>query len=86
MKLTPTKDRVAIKANDSSQKVVCGIIIPQASKDRSQLGVVVAVGEEQTGIKVGQSIIYPKHVGIEIELDGEKILILSAQDVLAIVE
>jgi len=89
MTLKPIEDRVVIEIeNETAEKNVGGIIIPDTAKDKPNLGKVVAVGtdeELQKIIKVGDKVIYAKYSGTEIEVDGKKLLIMSKNDILAIV-
>ncbi|MCB5250357.1 MAG: co-chaperone GroES [Candidatus Cloacimonetes bacterium] len=87
--LKPIEDRVVIEIEDElAEKNVGGIIIPDTAKDKPNLGKVIAVGtdeELQKIIKVGDRVIYAKYSGTEIEVDGKKLLIVSKDDILAIV-
>ncbi|MDD2650124.1 MAG: co-chaperone GroES [Candidatus Cloacimonadales bacterium] len=89
MILKPIEDRVVIEIEDElAEKNVGGIIIPDTAKDKPNLGKVIAVGtdeELQKIIKVGDRVIYAKYSGTEIEVDGKKLLIVSKDDILAIV-
>jgi len=90
MKLRPIEDRVVVKLHSANQeKTIGGIIIPDTAKEKPQIAEVTAVGtdeELQKIVKVGDKVLYGKYSGTEIELDGEKLLILSKSDILAIVE
>ncbi|HPM00603.1 MAG: co-chaperone GroES [Candidatus Cloacimonetes bacterium] len=89
MTLKPIEDRVVIEIeNETAEKNVGGIIIPDTAKDKPNLGKVIAVGtdeELQKIIKVGDRVIYAKYSGTEIEVEGKKLLIVSKNDILAIV-
>ncbi|PKN75793.1 MAG: co-chaperone GroES [Candidatus Cloacimonetes bacterium HGW-Cloacimonetes-2] len=90
MKLRPIEDHVVVKLNRANEeKMVGGIIIPDTAKEKPQMAEVIAVGTDedlQKIVKVGDQVLYGKYAGTEIELDGEKLLILSKSDILAIVE
>ncbi len=90
MKLRPIEDHVVVKLNRSNEeKVVGGIIIPDTAKEKPQMAEVVAVGTDedlQKIVKVGDTVLYGKYAGTEIEIESEKYLILSKSDILAIVE
>lgn len=90
MKLRPIEDHVVVKLNRTNEeKMVGGIIIPDTAKEKPQMAEVIAVGTDedlQKIVKVGDQVLYGKYAGTEIELDGEKLLILSKSDILAIVE
>lgn len=89
MKLKPIEDHVVVKTETVQEKKVGGIIIPDTAKEKPQMAEVIAVGTDedlQKIVKVGDMVLYGKYAGTEIELDGEKLLILSKSDILAIVE
>lgn len=90
MKLRPIEDHVVVKIEAAAQeKKVGGIIIPDTAKEKPQMAEVIAVGTDedlQKIVKVGDKVLYGKYAGTEIEIDGEKLLILGKSDILAIVE
>lgn len=90
MKLRPIEDHVVVKVPTAAQeKTVGGIIIPDTAKEKPQMAEVIAVGTDEDLkkiVKKGDKVLYGKYAGTEIELDGEKLLILSKSDILAIVE
>lgn len=87
MNLKPLADRVVIKPAEAEEKTVSGIIIPDNAKEKPLKGSVVAVGngtkDEEMVLKVGDTVLYGKYAGTEIELDSEKYLIMRQSDVLA---
>lgn len=87
MTLKPLSDRVLIKPAPAEQKIVGGIIIPDSAKEKPLKGEVIAVGpgtkDEAMQLAVGDSVLYGKYSGTEIELDGEKYLIMRQSDILA---
>lgn len=90
MKLRPIEDHVVVKiAKANEEKMVGGIIIPDTAKEKPQMAEVIAVGTDedlQKIVKVGDNVLYGKYAGTEIEIEGDKLLILSKSDILAIVE
>ena len=89
MKVKPLSDRVLIEpAKD--EEVVGGIIIPDTAKEKPLKGIVKAVGQgtkdEQMVVKEGDMVLYGKYAGTEIEVDGQKLLMMRQSDILAIVE
>ena len=90
MKLRPIEDHVVVKiAKANEEKMVGGIIIPDTAKEKPQMAEVIAVGTDedlQKIVKVGDNVLYGKYAGTEIEIEGEKLMILSKSDILAIVE
>ncbi len=89
MNIKPLADRVLIKPAAAEEKTVGGIIIPDSAKEKPLKGEVVAVGhgtkDEEMVVKKGDSVLYGKYAGTEIELDGEKYLIMRQSDILAII-
>jgi chaperonin GroES len=90
MKIRPIDDRVLIKTVElENEKKVGNIIIPDTAKEKPQIGEIIAVGNDeelQELVKEGDKIIYAKYGGTEIELEGEKFLIVQRSDLLGIVE
>ncbi|WP_333784469.1 co-chaperone GroES [Thermocrinis sp.] len=95
-KLRPLYDKIVVKRQEEQeQRTASGIIIPDTAKEKPQIGEVVAVGEGKLlnngqivspKVKVGDKVIFNKYAGTEVELDGEKYLIMSEDEVLAIIE
>ena len=89
MNIRPLADRVLIKPAAAEEKTLGGIIIPDSAKEKPSKGEIVAVGngtkDEEMVVKVGDNGLYGKYAGTEIELDGEKYLIMRQADVLAII-
>lgn len=87
MNLKPLADRVVIKPTAAEEVTMAGIIIPDSAKEKPLKGEVLAVGpgtkDEEMQLKPGDNVLYGKYAGTEIELDGEKYLIMRQQDVLA---
>jgi len=95
-KLRPLYDKIVVKRfEEQEQRTASGIIIPDTAKEKPQIGEVIAVGEGkllQNGqqvppkVKSGDKVVFNKYAGTEVELDGEKFLIMSEDEVLAIIE
>ena len=87
--IKPLADRVLIRPVAAEEKTIGGIIIPDSAKEKPLRGEVLAVGngtkDEQMILKVGDQVLYGKYAGTELELDGEKYLIMRQSDVLAVV-
>lgn len=88
MKVKPLSDRVLIKVQESETKTAGGIIIPQTAQEKTQTGVVVAVGTDKDVIKVkdGDKVMYDKYAGTQIKIDGAEHLIVKMADILAVIE
>ncbi len=85
----PLADRVLVEPAQAEEKTVGGIIIPDTAKEKPQKGTVVAVGngkkDEPMTVKVGDSVLYGKYAGTEINIDGEHYLIMKESDIFAII-
>ncbi|MCX4330562.1 MAG: co-chaperone GroES [Muribaculaceae bacterium] len=88
MNIKPLADRVVIKATPAEEVTMSGIIIPDSAKEKPLKGEVLAVGngtkDEEMVLNVGDKVLYGKYAGTEIELEGEKYLIMRQSDVLAV--
>ena len=88
MNIRPLADRVLVKPAAAEEKTVSGIIIPDTAKEKPLKGDVIAVGngtkDEEMVVKEGDKVLYGKYAGTEIEIDGEKYLIMRQSDILAI--
>jgi chaperonin GroES len=88
MNIKPLADRVLIVPAPAEEKTIGGIIIPDTAKEKPLKGEVVAVGtgtkDEEMTLKVGDTVLYGKYAGTELELDGNKYLIMRQSDVLAV--
>lgn len=89
MNIKPLADRVLVKPAAAEEKTVGGIIIPDSAKEKPLKGEVVAVGngtkDEDMVVKNGDSVLYGKYAGTEIEFEGENYLIMRQSDILAII-
>jgi chaperonin GroES len=95
MAIKPLEDRILIKPADPETKTASGIYLPESSKERPVQGNVVAVGpgkrldngkRADLGIKKGDTVVYGKYSGTEVEIKGVKHLILRESEVLGILE
>ena len=88
MNIKPLADRVLIKPAPAEEKTAGGIIIPDTAKEKPLQGEVLAVGngtkDEEMVLKAGDTVLYGKYSGTEVELDGGKYLIMRQSDVLAV--
>ena len=92
--IKPLEDRVVVKTNEAEQKTATGLVIPDTAPEKPQEGTVVAVGPGRfddgvrvpMDIKVGDVVLYSKYGGTEVKASGEEYLVLSARDILAIIE
>ena len=89
MNIQPLSDRVLIEAAPAEERTVGGIIIPDSAKEKPLKGTVIATGngnkEEEMIVKKGDTVLYGKYAGTEIEFDGKKYLMMRQSDILAII-
>ncbi|NLI71517.1 MAG: co-chaperone GroES [Bacteroidales bacterium] len=89
MKIKPLADRVLVKPAPAEEETESGIIIPDSAKEKPQRGEVLAIGsgtkEEEMVVKKGDTVLYGKYAGTELEWEGEKYLIMRQSDILAII-
>lgn len=85
----PLADRVLVEPSAAEEKTAGGIIIPDTAKEKPQRGKIVAVGngkpDEPITVKVGDTVLYGKYAGTEINIDGNDYLIMKESDIFAIV-
>ena len=95
MKLKPLDDGVVIKQLEAEEKTSGGIILPDAAQEKPQIGKVVAVGpgkmldsgkRGKLSVKKNDEVIYGKYMGNDVEIDGEKYVIIKESDILGIIE
>ena len=95
MKIRPLNDRLIVKRTDSETKSAGGIIIPDSAKEKPLEGVIRAAGPGKSNdrgevsslaVQEGNRILFGKYAGTEIKIQGEDLLILREDDVLAIIE
>lgn len=89
MNIKPLADRVVVEAAAAETMTAGGIIIPDTAQEKPQKGKVVAVGagkpDEPMTVKVGDTVLYGKYAGTELNVDGTDVLIMRESDILAIV-
>lgn len=94
-KLKPLGNRILVKRLESEEKMKGGIILPDTAKKKQETATVIAIGtgkKDKAGapipfpVKVGDKILMEKYSGQEVTLDGEELIILRADDIIAIVE
>ena len=93
MKIQPLHDRVVLRRIDAEQSGI--IIVPDAAKEESQEGEIIAAGKGKLtkddklipiGVKVGDRVVFSKYAGTEIKIDGEDFVIMHEKDVLGVIE
>jgi len=95
MKLKPLQDRVIVKQSEAEEKTASGIVLPDSAKEKPTRGKVIAVGpgklddngkHMEIGLRAGDTVYYGKWSGTEVEVNGEKFVILKESDVLGVLE
>jgi chaperonin GroES len=92
--IKPLEDRIVVQAVEAETTTASGIVIPDTAKEKPQEGTVLAVGPGRfedgarvpLDVKVGDKVLYSKYGGTEVKYGGEEYLVLSARDVLAVIE
>ncbi len=89
MNIKPLADRVLIEPKEAETKTAAGLYIPDTAKEKPQEGKVLAVGpgkkDEPMELKVGDTVLYGKYAGTEINIDGQSYMIMRQSDVLAVI-
>jgi chaperonin GroES len=94
MNIRPLHDRIIVHRLEEGEQQIGGIIIPDTAKEKPQQGTVISVGNGKArdvgkpiplDVKAGDRILFGKYAGQEVKLDGEEVLIMKEDDVLAIV-
>ena len=95
MKLSPLHDRVIIKRLEAETKSAGGIVIPDTATEKPIKGEVIAVGTGKIlddgkvrpmGVKAGDKVLFGKYSGTEVKVDGEELLVMREEDLVAIIE
>ncbi|MEK9811852.1 MAG: co-chaperone GroES [Bordetella sp.] len=95
MKLRPLHDRIVVKRLDNERKTASGIVIPESAAEKPDQGEVMAVGngkiqddgkQRALDVKVGDKILFGKYSGQTVKVDGEELLVLREDDVMAVIE
>lgn len=94
MQLKPLGNRVILKQQEAEEKTQSGIILPDSAKEKPQAAVVIAVGpgtendgkKTEMQVKPGDKVIYSQYSGTDVKLEEEEYIIVSQNDIIAIVE
>lgn len=95
MKLKPLNDRVVVRRVEEEEKTAGGIIIPDTAKEKPVQGEVISVGNGKLmedgnrrplDVKAGDRVLFSKYAGTDIKVEGEELLIMREDDILAIIE
>jgi chaperonin GroES len=95
MKLRPLHDRVIIKRLDAETKSAGGIVIPDTAAEKPIKGEVIAVGSGKiledgkvrpVGVKAGEKVLFGKYSGTEVKVDGQELLVMREEDLMAVID
>jgi chaperonin GroES len=93
--IKPLEDRIVVKPVEAEQVTASGLVIPDTAKEKPQEAEVIAIGPGRVDdngvripidVKIGDKVIFSKYGGTELKYNGEEYLVLSARDVLAVIE
>ena len=95
MNVRPLGDKLIVKRQEAATKTDSGIFLPESAKDKPKTGTVVALGSgnlnKETGaylpftVKKGETVIFSSYAGTEIKIDGDELLIMTEEDILAVI-
>ena len=95
MKIRPLHDRVVVKRLEAERKSAGGIVIPDSATEKPSEGKVIAAGNgkiledgnvRKLDVKVGDKILFGKYSGTEVKVDGEDLIVMREEDILAVIE
>jgi len=95
MKIEPLGDKIVVKRLEAEEKTAGGIVLPETAKEKPKEGKIISVGpgkvldsgeRSKMQLKKGDRVIFASYAGTEVEVDGEEFLIMSEEDVLAVVQ
>ncbi len=95
MALRPLHDRVIVKRLDNERKTASGIVIPESAAEKPDQGEVVAVGPGKrsedgnlhpVGVKAGDKVLFGKYAGQSVKVDGDEVLVIREDEILAVIE
>ena len=94
-KLRPLGDKILVKRVEAETKTKSGIVLPDSAKEKPKRGKILSVGDGRRldngeraafSVKKGDEVIFTSYAGTEIKLDGEELIIMSEDDILAVVD
>ena len=95
MKIRPLHDRVIVKRLEEERKTASGIVIPDAAAEKSDQGLIIAVGKGKIlengevralDVKVGDRVLFGKYSGQTVKVDGEELLVMREEDLMGVIE
>lgn len=94
-KIVPLSEKVIVKRVEAEEKTAGGIVLPDAAKEKPKQGKIISVGEGRLledgkrapfQVKKGNRVLFSSYAGTEVKVDGEELLVMAEDDILAIVE
>lgn len=86
MNITPLADRIVLKQVEAEEKTASGILLPDSAKEKPSEGKVLAVGKDVKEVKRGDRVLYSKYGPTEVKVEGEEVVIVKEEDILAVVK
>ena len=95
MNTKPLGEKILVKRSDAEEKTAGGIVLPDAAKEKPKEGKIIALGDGKLldsgerakfQVKKGDKVVFTSYAGTEIDIDGEEYLLMSEDDILAIIE
>lgn len=86
MNVKPLNSRILVEVKSGEEKTASGLYIPTAAQEKTNTGIVIAVGEKDITVKVGQLVVFDKYSGTQIMIEDKEHLLLDMENVLAIIE
>ena len=95
MKIRPLHDRIIVKRLEEERKTASGIVIPDTAAEKPDQGEVLAIGKGKIledgkvrplDLKIGDKILFGKYGGTEVKVDGDELLVMREEDVMAVIE
>ena len=95
MKTKPLGEKILVKRLEAEEKTAGGILLPDAAKEKPKEGKIIALGDGKLldsgkrvkfQVKKGDKVVFASYAGTEIDIDGEEYLLMSEDDILAIIE
>ncbi len=93
--IRPLRDRVVVRRLEEERKTAGGIVIPDTATEKPMMGMVIALGAgrilengnvQEPIVRVGDKVLFGKYAGTEVELNGETLIVMREDDILAIIE
>ena len=84
--IEPLGEMVLIELEQAAEKTASGFMLPEAAREKMNVGTVVAAGPDSENVKAGDKVVYKKYAGTELKYNGSDYLIMKESDILAIIK